>query len=134
MSTKAQTRVLIVEDEPMIAMHLRQVLEEMGFDDVECASSLPAARNAMGRDLPGLALLDINIANDLVFPLARELADAGVPFIFSSGRTHGELPIEWRDCPIVAKPIDAAALEREIDALVGSGLLRFVDNARDRHS
>jgi anti-sigma factor ChrR (cupin superfamily)/CheY-like chemotaxis protein len=113
--TGATGRVLIVEDEYLVALHLQGVLEDLGFVEVHWAHSLEAAERALKASPPALAILDINVGPALVFPFAEQLRRLGIPFLFSSARP--QLPAEWSDCPLVPKPLDQAALAVAIQRL-----------------
>jgi two-component SAPR family response regulator len=103
-------RVLIVEDEFLIALNLQQMLEDIGVEEVDCAQDLETAADFVRRTPPDFAILDINIGPALVFPIAAELHQRGVPFVFSSGRTWGNLPEQFARHPLVPKPLEPKAL------------------------
>ncbi|GLK49981.1 response regulator [Brevundimonas intermedia] len=109
-------RVLVVEDESLVAMLLETILEDM-----ECITIGPASNidegEAMARDTIDLdaALLDVNVAGRQVFPVAEALRARGVPFVFSTGYGEGGLPEEWRGSATVQKPFTEAAIR---DALM----------------
>lgn len=97
-------RVLVVEDEMLPAMHIEDLLTDLGCDVVG-----PVARVAEGLKLAGFerldgAILDINVAGTEVFPVARELAERSIPFIFLSGYASDTLPQVWRGRPTLRKP------------------------------
>jgi CheY-like chemotaxis protein len=104
-------RVLIVEDESLVAMLLETILEDMGCVAVGPASSvrdgLIAAKDEADLDA---ALLDVNVAGEHVFPVAAALKDRGVPFVFSTGYGEGGLPTEWRGHPTIQKPFTESAV------------------------
>jgi CheY-like chemotaxis protein len=80
-------RILVVEDEMMIAMLIEDMLLDLGHEVVGVAQSLSAALK-MAETKAGqydLAILDINLAGEQSFPLARRLMDLGVPFMFATG-------------------------------------------------
>lgn len=109
-------RVLVVEDESLVAMLLETILEDMG-----CAPVGPAATVEDGMALAtdgeplDAALLDVNVAGRQVFPVADALKAAGVPFVFSTGYGEGGLPDLWRGHPTIQKPFTEAAVR---DALM----------------
>jgi CheY-like chemotaxis protein len=102
--------VLIVEDEWLVAEDLRDTLEEMGFDTIHCAHDLAAAEIVIARTRLGLAVLDVNIGPDLVFPIAEILRRRNVPIVFSSGRSKTEFPSAWSGEILVPKPLARMAL------------------------
>lgn len=105
-------RVLVVEDEMLSAMLMEDLLIDLGCDVVG-----PVARVADGLKLAGSerldgAILDINVAGTEVFPVARELADRSIPFIFLSGYAPDTLPQTWRSRPTLRKPFRPEDLAR----------------------
>lgn len=109
-------RVLVVEDESLVAMLLETILEDMGCTPVGPASNIDDGE-AMARDTTDLdaALLDVNVAGRQVFPVAEALMARGVPFVFSTGYGEGGLPDEWRGNPTIQKPFTESAVR---DALM----------------
>jgi CheY-like chemotaxis protein len=109
-------RVLVVEDESLVAMLLETILEDMECIPIGPASNVDEGE-AMARDTIDLdaALLDVNVAGRQVFPVAEALRARGVPFVFSTGYGEGGLPEEWRGSATVQKPFTEAAIR---DALM----------------
>ncbi|WP_428155121.1 response regulator [Brevundimonas sp.] len=109
-------RVLIVEDESLVAMLLETILEDMECIPVGPASNIDDGET-LARDTADLdaALLDVNVAGRQVFPVAEVLKARGVPFVFSTGYGEGGLPEEWRGQPTIQKPFTEAAIR---DALM----------------
>ena len=66
-------------------------------------------------------MLDINLAGEVVYPLAFRLAERGIPFLFSTGYSTSTLPPELSDRPIVKKPVAPASLKRAV-ALARTGM------------
>ena len=80
-------RILVVEDEMMIAMLIEDMLLDLGHEVVGVAQSLSSALT-MAEAKAGqydLAILDINLAGEQSFPVARRLMEAGIPFMFATG-------------------------------------------------
>jgi DNA-binding response OmpR family regulator len=111
---------LVVEDEALIALHLREMLGDFGFDDVCCVGDLDTAGRYLDARLPDLAILDINLGRTVVYPFAAALRSRGVPIILATARTTADLPLEWRSAPLVPKPIDPILL---LETISGLGLL-----------
>jgi len=109
-------RVLVVEDESLVAMLLEAILEDMGCLPVGPVASVEDGL-AMARDEDSLdaALLDVNVAGHQVFPIAEALKARGVPFVFSTGYGEGGLTDAWRGHPTVQKPFTESAIR---DALM----------------
>lgn len=112
----AGRRVLIVEDESLVAMLLETILEDMGCTPVGPAATIDEGlRMAADGEPVDAALLDVNVAGKQVFPVAQALKDRGVPFVFSTGYGESGLPDEWRGQPTLQKPFTEAAVR---DALL----------------
>jgi DNA-binding response OmpR family regulator len=107
-------RILIVEDAFLEALQLDGELRAAGYTVVGSCNELSAALTAVRRGGFDLAILDVNLAGELVYPLADELAARGVPFILLSGYLKGDLPERFREVPRLNKPHDPRALLRSI--------------------
>jgi len=108
-------RVLVVEDESLVAMLLETILEDMGCTPVGPASTVDAGLTMATDEQLDAALLDVNVAGKQVFPIAEALKARGVPFVFSTGYGEGGLPDEWRGQAAIQKPFTEAAVR---DALM----------------
>ncbi|HEV8391425.1 MAG TPA: response regulator [Dongiaceae bacterium] len=98
--------ILVVEDEPMIAVDTACTIVQAGGTVVGPAYSLDQAFEEIAdAELDG-ALLDINLRNDKVFSLADALADRGVPIVFLTGEIWPVIPERHAGCLIVGKPIN----------------------------
>lgn len=113
-------RVLIVEDESLVAMLLETILEDMGCTPIGPAASIDEglAMVADGDNLDA-ALLDVNLAGRLVFPVAEALKARGVPFVFSTGYGEGGLPDEWRGQATIQKPFTEAVVRDALFKAMG---------------
>ena len=112
----AGRRVLIVEDESLVAMLLETILEDMGCVPVGPAATVEEGLQVAGGDESlDAALLDVNVAGKQVFPIAEALKARGVPFVCSTGYGEGGLPDEWRGQATLQKPFTEAAVR---DALM----------------
>lgn len=103
--------ILIVEDEYIIALDLAQSLEELGATVIGPVASVAQALSIIStRDKPHAAVLDVNLGNEKVFPVADELVARGIPFLFATGYDHWVIPEEYRAVPRCQKPIDIRAV------------------------
>jgi len=102
----AGKQVLIVEDETLIAMLLEDMIRDLGGSVAASASRLDRARQIVeDSSIPiDLAVLDVNIGGEEVYPLASALSDRGVPFVFSTGYGNASLPELWKSRPTLQKP------------------------------
>jgi CheY-like chemotaxis protein len=113
-------RILIVEDESLVAMLLETILEDMGCTPVGPAANIDEGLRLAVEETPlDAALLDVNVAGRQVFPVAEALRARGVPFIFSTGYGESGLPDEWRGQPTIQKPFTEAAVRDALMAAVG---------------
>jgi DNA-binding response OmpR family regulator len=115
-------RVLVVEDEFLVGIQLEEDLRAAGCSILGPFGSLEAATAAARSERFDLALLDINLNGDPVYPLADELSARGVPFIFVSGYLSAALPERFKGSPQIAKPHEPAALLKAIRAAVPHAL------------
>ena len=111
-------RILIVEDEPLIAMMLEDFLEALGRELVGTADSVGDALALVEQGGIDAAILDINLrAGEQSWPVADALAAAGIPFILSTGAGGDSIPEAWRGRPTLSKPFTMDAVEKALDGL-----------------
>ena len=96
--------VLIVEDEPLIAMSLEDALIDQGVACLGPAGSVSAALEMIEAGGFDIALLDVNLRGERVDAVADRLAGAGIPFIFTTGHGAEGLPDAHRARPVIGKP------------------------------
>lgn len=109
-------RVMVVEDESLVAMLLETILGDMGCAVVGPVSNIGDGLRAVASETAlDAALLDVNVAGQEVFPIAEALKARGIPFVFSTGYGESGLPEHWRGRPTVQKPFTDAAIR---DALM----------------
>jgi CheY-like chemotaxis protein len=113
-------RVLIIEDESLVAMLLETVLEDLGCTPVGPASSVDEGLRLIASETDlDAALLDVNVAGHQVFPAAEALKARGVPFVFSTGYGEGGLPDDWRGHPTIQKPFTEATVRTALMKAMG---------------
>lgn len=110
-------RVLIVEDEILIAMVLEDVLDMLGHTVVGSPSTYAEAESAIAAGGFDLAILDVNLGNDPVFPLADKLREAGTAIIFATGSHRDSLPPRFAGAPVLEKPYAVQAVETALGEL-----------------
>lgn len=95
--------MLVVEDCHLLAETTKDFLETAGFE-VECADSVTSALHKIAQFDFDIALLDIYLGTELVYPVANHLDDLGIPYVFVSGAHYGTLPHKLTGRPYLAKP------------------------------
>ena len=108
-------RILIVEDESLVAMLLETILEDLGCSIAGPEGSVSGGLSAAQSEQIDAALLDVNVAGELVFPIAETLKKRGIPFVFSTGYGESGLPEQWRGHTTIQKPFTEVAVR---DALL----------------
>ena len=115
-------RVLLGEDEALVAMLLEAVLEDMGCVPVGPVATVEEGMALVADGAPlDAALLDVNVAGQLVFPIAEALKARGVPFVFSTGYGAAGLSEAWRGHPTVQKPFTEATVRNALMQAMGVG-------------
>jgi CheY-like chemotaxis protein len=97
-------KVLVVEDEGLVAMMIERMLEDLGCEVVASVAHISKAMVVAGEADIDLALLDVNVAGAPVFPIADILRARGIPFIFSTGYGASGLPREFSGHQVMSKP------------------------------
>ena len=121
MSAPAQAlnraRVLVVEDEPLVAMLIESMLEDAGCVVVATAPSVEAGLAVAAREDLDFAVLDMTLGQESSFAIADVLAERGVPFFFASGYGGGALPAQHAQRQVLGKPFSFADLEKTLATL-----------------
>ncbi|MEO8115795.1 MAG: response regulator [Phenylobacterium sp.] len=108
-------RVLLVEDEGLVAIMMEDLLADLGCDVVGSCDSIRSALEwlEMAPEAPDGAVLDVNLGGELVYPVAEALAARHIPFAFATG--YGALPdARFDGVPVLAKPVNADKLQTVI--------------------
>jgi len=104
--------ILIVEDEPLIAMMLEDFLESLGHQVVGTCESVEEAMARVGTGGFDLAIIDVQLKDGKkVWPVADRLAAAGTPYIVATGGHVDPPPAEHAAAPVLAKPYTIEAIE-----------------------
>ena len=111
-------QILIVEDEPLIAMMLEDFLDVL---DKQAAGTADTVASALARlDQGGIdaAILDVNLrGGEKSTPVAEALAAKGIPFVFATGGTDDSLDAQFRDRPYLTKPFTMDSVQKALEAL-----------------
>ena len=112
-------RILVVEDEYFLADDLQRHFVSLGAEIIGPVAYLDDAAEVLKADAPiDVALLDINVRSEMVFPLARLLRSRNVPFVFTTGYDKKSLGSEFMDVQVWEKPLDIPRLARSLTALM----------------
>ena len=97
-------RVLLVEDENLVALLLEDMLAELGHTVIGPVARLNKALEMAQQEAFDVAILDININGGDTYPVADALASRDIPFVFSTGYGKNSLRPPYNDCPTLQKP------------------------------
>src|SRR5437870_5312364 len=102
-------------------MDVEMVLTEAGFRVIGPATTTAQAMRLIRDQQPELTLLDLNLGNEMVFPVADLLAETGRPFVILSGHSRQMVPPRHRDRPFLQKPYEPALLLRTLHDVLQAG-------------
>jgi DNA-binding response OmpR family regulator len=103
-------RVLVVEDETLVRILIEDYLNQLECQPVSIASTVEKGLAMAARGDIDIALLDWNLQGKSVEPVAQELSNRGIPFVFISG----SMSASWNNRPTIRKPFDVDTLRREM--------------------
>ncbi len=115
----AGLRVLVIEDESMVAMLLEDFLADIGCEVAGVASRLKEALEKVGTLAFDVAILDVNLNGEQTFPIADALMARGRAIVFATGYGAMTLPPELRNLPVLQKPFQQDELERALREALG---------------
>ncbi|MFN3943686.1 MAG: response regulator [Allosphingosinicella sp.] len=111
-------RILVVEDEMLVAMNIEDMLLELGHEVAGLASRLEPALALAADGAFDAAMLDVNLAGEPSFPVADILARRGIPYLFATGYGARGVEEKHRAAPVLQKPFRAADLNSALRALM----------------
>lgn len=117
--TSRPCRVLVVEDEMLIATLIEDMLIDFGHEVVGPAMRLRRALEIAREETFDLAILDVNLANEQSFPVANLLLERNIPFIFVTGYGAEGLDGKFEGAMVLQKPIDPHQLDYAIAYVLG---------------
>ena len=118
MAGQIAKRILIVEDDVLLAWHLEDLLTTLGHDVIGPATRVALAMELARESEIDLAVLDINLAGTKSFPVADILCQRGIPFAFATGYGAEGLVDGYRDFPVLRKPYSQEDLEHTIAQVI----------------
>ena len=107
-------RILVVEDEALAALQLEDMLTDLGCTVIGPAARVRQALDLLERQAIDAAVLDLNVAGELVYPVADPLTDRGIPFLFVTGYRASALTEAYRTRPLLQKPFHLPQLRQAI--------------------
>ncbi|MGP1354235.1 MAG: response regulator [Parasphingopyxis sp.] len=115
----SETRVLIVEDESLIAMMLEDFIESLGHVPVKIVDSVESGLAALEEEVFDVAILDVNLSNrEPSWPIADALEASGKPFLFTSGGDIEPPPERHRDRLFLEKPFTLEGVDEAIKSVL----------------
>lgn len=115
-------RIMVVEDEVLIAMEIQATLEDGGAEVLGPFHSLASALDCADNGHFSAAVLDMRIGRDSITPVARRLVARGIPFLFYSGQPLSDpVRAEWPNSLTISKPASANTLVQAVASLIDSG-------------
>ncbi|MGO9543542.1 MAG: response regulator [Rhodomicrobium sp.] len=114
-------RILVVEDEALLALEIAKVLSEAGFTVIGPARSVDQALELAGRAGCQAAVLDVRLRNETAEHIAHELKSLGMPFITLSGYSQSRLPPVFSEAPFIGKPLQPELLIAELNRCINHG-------------
>ena len=112
------TRIMLLEDQMLIAMDVEGILADSGFTSVSTVNSAAEALKLIRRSPPAVAILDINLGDGTSLEVAEMLSGLGTPFMFATGYGDGGIiPEQLAHVPVIRKPYEAKALVATLETL-----------------
>lgn len=118
MPSGRRQRVLVVEDDVLIALSLDQMLEDLGYRVMGPAYTVEEAMALLDEERPAAVLLDMNLGGTLSTAVARRLQAEAIPYAYCTGYGHG--PEVAGPAPVLLKPFSAVLVERTVEALLAA--------------
>jgi CheY-like chemotaxis protein len=116
MTTDARKRrVLVVEDEMLVAMLVEDILEELGLEVAGICTHLDDALKRAASEEVDFVLLDVNLDGKRSFPVADILRARKIPFVFATGYGSKVLEADYADVPTLAKPFMFGDLKQALE-------------------
>lgn len=112
-----ENRILVIEDESLIAMLLEDLLPEMGYTVESTVGTVKEALELLEQRPIDLAVVDVNLGGESSFPVADVLQRRGIPFLFTTGYGQMGLPEPYSALPVLQKPFRKKDLQAALQAL-----------------
>jgi two-component sensor histidine kinase/CheY-like chemotaxis protein len=129
----ASTSILLVEDEPLVAMMIEKIIVSLGFSVAGACATVAQARQAIdSKEFTG-AILDVNLGGELVFPVADILSRRQIPFIFTTGYGPERIVPRFTHIPLLPKPVEASMLRKMLAEVLSAGPQAVSQESAPRH-
>ena len=110
--------ILVVEDEPLIAMMLEDFLETLGHSVHASCDSVEEAVKQADKGGFDVAILDVNLNGESVWPVAHKLREKKIPFVLATGGHVEPPPSEFKNVPLIEKPYTVDRVTPAIEAAI----------------
>ena len=111
-----QRSILVVEDEPLIAMMLEDFLETLGHRIHATCDTVSAAIGEADKGGFDIAILDVNLNGETAWPVARKLREKQIPFVIATGGHVDPPPAEFANVPVIEKPYTVDRVSPALEA------------------
>ena len=119
----AGTRVLVVEDESLLAETLCDLMQVAGCEPIGPAATVAAALRLIDQGPIDVAVLDIRLLSEMSFPVAYALRARGIPLMFLTATERGQLPVDLSDEILIEKPFKAPMLIETIRRMAQAAMM-----------
>jgi CheY-like chemotaxis protein len=119
-SSKTQPRILVVEDEYLIRMLMEDMLADLGYEIAAAVGSIKEASEFAANGDFDVAVLDVNLDGQEIYPVADIMTKRGKPFVFVTGYGENSLIETYRDRPALQKPFQVEQIKAVLDKLLGT--------------
>ncbi len=113
-------RILVLDDEPLISMLLRDWLTDLSCETVGPVYSVRDALDLIKTETVDAAILDVSLGSENSYPVADVLLELGIPIAFASGRGGQEIDPRFKDHLILSKPFGFEAVKEVVDRLISA--------------
>ncbi len=121
MGSRRPTRVLVIEDELLLALSIASQLEKFGAQVVGPVGRMAEAMRLARDEAFNAAVLDLNLHGDMTFGIAKILSERAIPFIFLTGYDPGAVPREYASVPVLEKPFTDVELAARLRPMLNGG-------------
>ncbi|MGA9767237.1 MAG: response regulator [Rhodomicrobium sp.] len=113
------SRILVVDDEPMITLLLGGWLDELGHEMAGPTHNAASALALIEASPPDAAIVDVSLGAETGYPVAESLAKRNIPFVFATGHSATDLPPGFAGRNVLTKPFDFACVRAAVSELIG---------------